>query len=92
MEKEKKEKVIRFVHKWLLHLEALCIIALLLFGYMFLFQDRELKQEISQNCGWEGEDYQCYCEKNEALAIKNKLQTPGTIDFPVNITYVEVVE
>ena len=35
--------------------------------------DKELKQEISQNCGWGEEDYYCYCEKSKAMEIKNKM-------------------
>ncbi len=38
-----------------------------------LSNGNELREEISQNCGWEEEDYRCFCEKSEAMAIKNKI-------------------
>ncbi len=30
----------------------------------------QLQKEISNNCGWSGEKYQCYCEKSKAMEIK----------------------
>ena len=76
MDKEKKEKLIMFVHKWLLHLEALCIIILMLTGFVFLYNDHQLKLEINENCGWGEDNFKCYCEKSEALAIKAKIDNP----------------
>ena len=48
----------------------LILIALIILGFM-LYQDNQLKKEISQECGWGEEDYFCYCEKSEAIGMKN---------------------
>ncbi len=36
-----------------------------------LYNGLQLREEINQNCGWEDENYRCFCEKSEAMAIKN---------------------
>ncbi len=38
-----------------------------------LYEGNNLRTEISQSCGWEDEDFRCFCEKSEALAIKAKI-------------------
>lgn len=31
----------------------------------------QLQKEISENCGWSGENYKCYCEKGKAMEIQS---------------------
>ena len=38
-----------------------------------MVRDINLKEKINENCGWGEENYKCYCEKSEAMAIKNKI-------------------
>ncbi len=61
---------------------ALGILIILLILAVQLYNGVELRKEISQNCGWEDENYRCFCEKSEAMAIKNKID--GKIDFTVD--------
>lgn len=52
------------------HLVApLILFALIFLGYN-LYQDNQLKQIVSKNCGWAEEDYQCYCKKSDVTEIK----------------------
>jgi len=48
---------------------VILLVALITIGV----QDHNLKEEISENCGWGEEDYECYCQKSEAIALKNEL-------------------
>ena len=36
-----------------------------------LYNGLKLREEINQNCGWEDENYRCFCEKSDAMRIKN---------------------
>jgi len=56
------------------HLEALLIISLFITLIFVYKENSALQKEVSINCGWGEEDYQCYCEKSKALEIKNKLE------------------
>ena len=58
-------------------LTAISIIIFIIFSVVMIKQDRALKEEINLNCGWGEEDYQCYCEKSQAMEIKNKMETGG---------------
>ena len=44
---------------------------------ILLYREQNLKQEISENCGWGEDDYYCYCKKSAAMEIKNKAQMEG---------------
>lgn len=67
---------------------ALGVLIIMIILCVQLYNGNELRTEISQNCGWEYEDYRCFCEKSEALAIKNKMEN---IDFSVDeVEYVPV--
>jgi len=58
---------------------------------VFLYKDHQLKQEISQTCGWAEEDYECYCLKGEAIALKNQLEL-GNFELYVNLTDGQLLE
>ena len=66
---------------------VLILLGILLFQVM---QGNELREEISQSCGWGEEDFHCFCEKSEAMAIKNKLENPygdkfnGVVNVPLD--------
>ena len=68
------------------HLMApLILIALVILAHG-LYQDNQLQKEVSVNCGWGEEDYQCYCAKSEALKIKNLMEGQGLLAV-MNYTY-----
>ncbi len=52
---------------------------------ILLFREQNLKQEISENCGWGEDDYYCYCEKGAALEIKNKMESGGQRGLDVDL-------
>jgi len=59
---------------------GISIFIFICFSWYMIYQDHQLKLEINENCGWGGEDYQCYCEKYDALMIQSKM------DNKVNLT------
>lgn len=62
-----------FFKKWIEPFIAIGVIVMLIIVGLALSKEQELKREISKNCGWGDEDYYCYCEKSEAVAIRNRL-------------------
>ncbi len=44
---------------------------------ILLFNEQKLKKEISENCGWGKEDYFCYCERSDAMEVKNRAEMVG---------------
>ncbi len=61
---------------------ALAVLIVLIILAVQLYQGQQLRKEINQNCGWEDENYRCFCEKSEAMAIKNNID--GNIDFTID--------
>lgn len=68
---------------------AIAVLIVLIILAFQLYHGLKLREEISQNCGWEDEDYRCFCEKSEALAIKTKIDN---LDFSVDdeVEYVPI--
>jgi hypothetical protein len=60
------------------HIEAFAIIFLFIILIVVYTNNSKLQKEVSVNCGWSGEDYKCYCEKSQALEIKNKLENENS--------------
>ena len=56
---------------------AIGILIMLIVVGVLLYQDNQLKKEISKNCGWGEEDYLCYCEHSDIASIQNKLNGGG---------------
>ena len=56
---------------------AIGILIMLITVAVLLYQDNQLKKEISKNCGWGDEDYLCYCEYSDINTIKNKFNGGG---------------
>lgn len=61
----KHQKVISLI-------EGILIILLLVSVWIAFFNSEKLQDEISENCGWGEEDYVCFCEKSESIALQNK--------------------
>jgi hypothetical protein len=55
------------------HIEAFAIIFLFIILIFVYTNNSRLQKQISLDCGWEGEDYKCYCEKSKAIEILNKI-------------------
>jgi len=71
-------------HEKLIHaVEGILVIILMLGLNFFLYTDYQLKKEINENCGWAEEDYECYCQKSDAIELKNKMREEmgGDIDI-----------
>ena len=66
---------------------AIAVLIIVIIICIQLYYGLQLREEINQNCGWEDENYRCFCEKSEAMAIKAKIDN---LDFIVeeDIEYV----
>ena len=73
-------KFIEFFEKWIKPFIAIAILIMLILVGSLLLREQNLKERISENCGWGEEDYYCYCERSEAVAIRNKLNGVIGID------------
>ena len=71
-------KTFKKYEQLIMALEGILIIILLLFVWNYAYKDFNLKTEINQNCGWGEDDYYCFCERSEAMAIKNKIDSGET--------------
>lgn len=67
-------------------IEGIAIIVLLISIWNVQLNDKELKQEISKNCGWGEEDYYCFCEKTEASLLKEKFELEQTGLGEINVS------
>lgn len=56
---------------------AIGIFVVLIIIGILLFREQGLKRDISENCGWGEDDYYCYCEKGQAMEVKNKMDSSG---------------
>lgn len=83
-----EDKYINFFRKKVEPFIALGILIILIILAYQLYEGNNLRIEISQSCGWEDEDFQCFCEKSEALAIKSKIDNA----FNFNVGEVENVQ
>ena len=65
-------------------------VSILLFvvvGWTMMYQDRQIKNTIQETCGWGEEDYYCFCEKSEAMRVKNIIEGE---EFDFNLTNLTV--
>lgn len=89
----KDSKVYRTFKKYesfIMAVEGLSIILLLTIIWMAYAQSNNLQEEISLQCGWGEEDYQCYCEKSEAIKIRNLIEQNNSELNLSGLKYVEV--
>lgn len=83
------DKLLIYFRKRIEPFIALGVLILLIILAVQLWNGNELRTEISNNCGWENEDYRCFCEKSEAMAIKNKID--NNYNFSVDeVEYVQM--
>ncbi len=75
----------KFWKKYGQHITAITIVFFLIFSVTTLIKYNNLQKEISKNCGWGEEKYYCYCEKSEAMAIKNKVEQEINLSFLENV-------
>lgn len=61
---------------------GISIVLLLILIWVSYFQHIQLEKQIKENCGWAEEDYECYCKKSEAIALKNELE--NKYDFVID--------
>lgn len=81
------DKFLIFFRKRIEPFIALGVLILLILLSVQLYNGNELRTEISKNCGWEDEDFRCFCEKSEAMMIKAKMDN----NFSFNVDEVEYV-
>lgn len=67
------DKFLPFFRRYIEPFIALGILIILVTLSVQLYNGNELREEISQNCGWGEEDYRCFCEKSEAMEVKNRM-------------------
>ena len=82
MEDSEKE-VINFYKKRIEPFVAIFILAFMIVGCILLYQDNQLKKDISQNCGWEEEDYKCYCQKQIVETIIIEKENSNNFNFEI---------
>ena len=71
------DKFLPFFRRYIEPFIALGVLILLILLSVQLLNGNELREEISQNCGWGEEDYRCFCEKSAATEIMNKMDNLG---------------
>ena len=74
-------------------IEPFIAIAVLIIVIIIFFQLKsglELREEISKNCGWENEDYRCFCEKTDALRIKSLIDENFSFSVDKEEEYVQL--
>ena len=74
---------------------AVGILIMLIILGVLLFREQQLKKEINENCGWGEEDYYCFCEKSEAMEVRNKMESSGRPSLNIgglNLENVSLVE
>ncbi len=64
---------------------AIGIFIMLIVIGTLLYREQQLKKEISQNCGWGKEDYYCYCERSDAMEVKNKMEGTGLSSLNLSV-------
>lgn len=73
IENHKVYKVWKANEKFFHFLQGIAVIILLIWLITLGVQSHNKQQEISETCGWSGEDYECYCQKDVALGLKNRM-------------------
>jgi len=85
-----QEEIIKFYKEKIEPFMALFVLAFLITGLVLLYQDNQLKKEISENCGYSGEDYECYCEHNYIIEMRSKMQNKSLYVPVSNFNYPEI--
>lgn len=69
------EKIIDFYNKRIKPFIAIFILAFLITSCYLLYQEVELKKEISKNCGFVNEGYRCYCDREKVEDIEKIIES-----------------
>ena len=56
------------------HVVAFVVIVLLTASIIGLAKYSKIQEEINENCGWGEDDYYCFCEKSDAMKLKNEFR------------------
>lgn len=75
------EDIINFYKTKIQPFVAVFILAFVMTTAYLLWQDNQLKEEISNNCGWETKDYKCYCDKSFVENLEIKLNNSLNLTF-----------
>ena len=67
---DNQDKIIKFYKKKIEPFVAIFILAFLITTVVLLVKDHNLKKEISENCGFDTEEYRCYCDKESVQNIE----------------------
>lgn len=83
------ELLVKFYKKYVEPFVAIFVLVLLCMVAKGLYDYKNLQQEINQSCGWQDEDYRCYCRKSEISEIERQvINERGAINFDnVNGSY-----
>ena len=79
-----------FFRKYVEPFMVIGVVIILLLIWSSVSQGNKLRTEISQNCGWEEEDYRCFCEKSAAIEILNKIENNQMFSSDEGIEYVQM--
>ena len=74
-------------------IEPFIALAVLIMLVILAFQVNhgiKLREEINENCGWEDEDFKCFCEKTKAMEIMDKINNNFTFNVDEEIEYVQI--
>lgn len=74
-----REEIITFYKQRIEPFVAIFILAFLITACYLVYQDNQFKKEISINCGFEKDDYECFCEKKDVEFYKGKSLPTFTI-------------
>lgn len=66
-------EIISFYKKRIEPFVAIFILAFLITACYLVYQDNQLKKEISKNCGFEKDDYECFCKKSDVDFYKSQI-------------------
>lgn len=73
-------EIISFYKKRIEPFVAIFILAFLITACYLVYQDNQLKKEISENCGFEKYDYECFCKKSDVEFYKGQTLPTFLID------------
>lgn len=74
-----REEIITFYKQRIEPFVAIFILAFLITACYLVYQDNQFKKEISINCGFEKDGYECFCEKKD-VEFKRSQMLPN---FPL---------
>ena len=84
MDDKSHNQIIRFYKKRIEPFVAIFVLAFLITACFLVWQDNKMKKEISENCGWETEKYQCYCDKPTIDKIKIEMNGGGNFNVSLD--------